>query len=83
MKKNLPQSFEMVVGKPPYVVYHYEPMDDPDKSILIFEPNLFNKYEDALVHISALGYLSGRDFFIIPETNIGQLELLSKSDPDD
>lgn len=57
------------------LVYHYEDTND-GRRILIFEPNVFKDFKEANVHASCLAYLSGREFCIIPEESIGELDLL-------
>ena len=60
-----------------YFVYHYELMND-NRFLLIFEPNVFEKEDDAIFHANALAYLSGRDFNVCQEKDISKLELITK-----
>lgn len=52
-----------------YFVAHYEPLSD-GRNVLCVEPNIFYSVEDCYVHMSCLSYLSGMDYFIIPEIQL-------------
>lgn len=57
------------------LVAHYELMND-GRYILLFEPNVFDNTKDAEFHSSALRYLSGRDFMVIPEKDLKNYRII-------
>lgn len=71
---NLSSSFQ-IRNSQRLLVYHYEDTND-GRRILIFEPNVFKDFKEANIHASCLAYLSGREFSIILEDSIGDLDLL-------
>lgn len=50
-------------------VAHYEPLSD-GRNVLCVEPNIFDTFEDCSLHMSCLSYLSGMEYFVIPEIQL-------------
>lgn len=50
-------------------VAHYEPIQD-GRFVLCVEPNIFESLEDCALHMSCLHYLSGIEYFVIPEIQL-------------
>lgn len=50
-------------------VAHYEPLSD-GRYVLCVEPNIFDTFEDCSLHMSCLSYLSGMEYFVIPEIQL-------------